>query len=321
MTSWVLIGVALSAAAGDMVTNDAWGRLFDEAYRLEAEGRYAEAFVQSSRALEETQKFDPGDVRISMTLNRIGIAATHLGRYPVAEKAFLRGIRLIEQRQGDRFPLALLLGNLGSVYFLEGNRNKEAEQLKRRALDLALSVVGPNHPDTGNLFLGLAILELQTHRMPEAQAHLESALAALENSPPEYATHLAAAFHNFAHLAASRERYSEAIAKYEKSIALFEQNLRPDHPSLTYPLTGLASVYIKTDQAALALPLLDRALRIAESAYDKDHPVLANVLSLYAAALKKAGRKTEAQVMASRAATIAAVRRAKVDISDLGAGR
>ncbi len=313
------VGCVFTIVAAGWGQDDVWKRLFEEAYKLDSEGRFAEAYLQSRKALQETERFDPSDIRIAMTLNRIGISAMNLGRYPEAERAFSRGIRLMEGTQTNRFELATLLGNLGSVYFLEGNRFRQAERLKRQALDLTLTVFGPGEPAAGNMFMGLAILEMQNHRSAEAQLLLERAVAALETAPPEYAGHLAAAFHNSASLAVSMGRYSQAIAPYQRAIALFEQNLGASHPHLTLPLTGLAAVYIKINQARLALPLLQRALVLAESSYDQDHPVLAKILSLYASALDRLGRRRESQLMASRAATVAALRRAKVDIIDLNA--
>lgn len=79
--------------------------------------------------------------------------ATDLGNYAEAERVFERGIRLVEETENDRVVLAELLGNLGSVYFIEGNRLHEAERMKKRALDLAIESLGPSHPATGNMFL------------------------------------------------------------------------------------------------------------------------------------------------------------------------
>jgi len=71
------------------------------------------------------------------------------------------------------------------------------------------------------------------------------------------------------------------------------------------------------NQPERALPLLARALAIADSSYEQDHPILVSILSVYAGALKKAGMKKEAKSLADRAATIDARRRAKVGLADL----
>jgi tetratricopeptide (TPR) repeat protein len=86
-------------------------------------------------------------------------------------------------------------------------------------------------------------------------------------------------------------------------------------------------VYVKLGDAALAEPLFHRALTIAESAFGSDHPLVADVLRLYARDLQKLGRKKEARALERRAAAISAhdasrvAANALVDISDLRVGR
>jgi hypothetical protein len=64
--------------------------------------------------------------------------------------------------------------------------------------------------------------------------------------------------------------YERAVKLHERALAIKEKTVRPDNPSLLYPLLGLAEALLKVGQPARATPLLERALGLPSTGYEAD---------------------------------------------------
>ena len=93
----------------------------------------------------------------------------------------------------------------------------------------------------------------------------------------------------------SLRHYAEAEASYERSLAIREQQLWPDHPDVAQSLSNLGLLYIAEGRYVGAERLLKRALAIRVKAFKSDHPdiglSLRNVGNVYA----KEGRCSDAR--------------------------
>lgn len=73
-----------------------WLELAEGARQLRLQGRYAEGLELAQQAVRQAEAFGPGDSRIGVALVELGTLSRFLGRFPEAERAYLRGIRILE---------------------------------------------------------------------------------------------------------------------------------------------------------------------------------------------------------------------------------
>ena len=91
---------------------------------------------------------------------------------------------------------------------------------------------------------------------------------------------------------------------YERSLAIWEKALGPDHPAVAIGLAYLARLYVLQGRYGDAEPLYKRSLAIREKALGSDHPSIATSLDNIAALYKHQGRYTEAKPLQKRSLEI-----------------
>jgi tetratricopeptide (TPR) repeat protein len=101
-----------------------------------------------------------------------------------------------------------------------------------------------------------------------------------------------------------RATYAEPVAHFERSSAVLEKALGPDHPDVGTSLNNLASLYRAQGEYDAAEPLFRRDLAIGEKALGPDHPDVAITLVNLAELLAGTGKLDEAEAMARRALNI-----------------
>ena len=100
--------------------------------------------------------------------------------------------------------------------------------------------------------------------------------------------------------------HAEAEPLYQRSLAIVEKALGPDHRNVAKSLNNLAGFYYARGRYAAAEPLLKRSLAILEKALGPEHPLVAQSLENYAALVRNTGRSAEAAEMEARAKAIRA---------------
>ncbi len=73
--------------------------------------------------------------------------------------------------------------------------------------------------------------------------------------------------------------YSEAEPLYQRSVAILEKALGPEHPDVAASLNNLAGLYKVQGHYAEAEPLYKRSLAINEKALGPEHPDVAASLN------------------------------------------
>ncbi len=73
-------------------------------------------------------------------------------------------------------------------------------------------------------------------------------------------------------------RYAEAEPLYQRSLAIVEKALGPEHPHVATSLNNLARLYRDQGHYAEAEPLYQRSLEIREKALGPEHPDVARSL-------------------------------------------
>jgi len=99
-------------------------------------------------------------------------------------------------------------------------------------------------------------------------------------------------------------RYSEAIPLAKSALALFEEALGPEDPSVASTLNNLAVLYQATGDYARAAPLYERALTILEKAFGPEQPQVANALIDLATVYQSSRDYARAELGAGRIAAL-----------------
>lgn len=84
MLSLVLLTAAIFGAD--------WLELAEGSRQLRLQGRYPEGLELAQQAVRQAEAFGPGDSRMAVALVELATLSRFLGRFPEAERAYLRGI-------------------------------------------------------------------------------------------------------------------------------------------------------------------------------------------------------------------------------------
>jgi tetratricopeptide (TPR) repeat protein len=98
--------------------------------------------------------------------------------------------------------------------------------------------------------------------------------------------------------------HAEAEPLYRRTLAIAENSLGLDHPTVAIRLNNLAQLLQATNRLTEAEPLMRRALTIDEKSFGPDHPDVATDLNNLAQLLQRTNRRTEAEPLMHRALTI-----------------
>ncbi|WP_020396249.1 tetratricopeptide repeat protein [Thiolinea disciformis] len=99
-------------------------------------------------------------------------------------------------------------------------------------------------------------------------------------------------------------KYPQAQPLYERSLAISEQTLGKEHPSVGTSLNNLAGLYESMGEYAKALPLYERSLAISEQALGKEHPDVGTSLNNLAGLYRAMGEYAKALPLFERALAI-----------------
>ncbi len=128
-----------------------------------------------------------------------------------------------------------------------------------------------------SLLSSIGILRQEQGRFDEAREVQERALAMLPSAGDEIRR---AKLHNT--LGATYDyagEHEQAIAHFERAIALFEARRGPDHPDNVYPLANLAWARLNRGEHEQAEPILHRAIELLRRTSASDTYALATLLS------------------------------------------
>jgi tetratricopeptide (TPR) repeat protein len=200
-------------------------------------------------------------------------------------------------------PTARLFNDLGVLFDIKADY-AEAETLKRRALAIFETSLGPDHPNVATNLNNLAQLLHATNRLAEAEPLMRRALAIDETSYGPDHPDVAINLNNLALLLKDTNRLAEAEPLCRRALAIFETSVGPDHPSVATNLNNLAALLQATNRLAEAEPLCRRALAIDETSYGPDHPNVATDLNNLASLLHATNRLVEAEPLMRRALAI-----------------
>ena len=249
-------------------------------------------------ALQTAESFGSRDLRLALTLSRLGSIYLSLGRYREAEDACLRSLAAWQQAAPADPDRSTILVCLVTVYGRTGEYAK-AEKFGRMAIEIQERAHGGEGADLGGPLQNLAAILQSEHRYAEAQELYQRALHILDKGGrPNFA---ASAHSNFGLLLGEMGRPEDGIAEAQRAITIWEAAFGRDHPRVVPGLTNLATLYCRWGRWSKAEEPVRRARDIVVQSFGPDHPMLDSILRIYADVLQHVGRKREAKQMARTA--------------------
>jgi tetratricopeptide (TPR) repeat protein len=235
-----------------------------------------------------------------IALNNLAVLYAVLERPADAERYFKRAISVVEEAEESLAvnTLARTKLHLASLY-VETNRTREAEKLDLPAVMAKLQ----NPQDQARVRSMLASIAMAKNDLARAeemylgvlsfwQEHLAHGLGQTET---------ATALNNLGIIAWRQNRTEAALTRLERSLGMWRTVLGEKNPTLAKTMSNLATVCVQAKRYDEAARWLEQADVIAQHTFGEVHPLTISLRQQYAEALKKAGRKEEAKVIARAA--------------------
>ena len=289
--------MALAALAGQSPRSDNLiaGR------NLMALGQYREAEAKLLDAARDAQESGTGQAGV--VYNDLATLYHLLGRYPEAEAFYLRALRAWPSGEIEDGPTRLrILNNLACLY-LNRRDVARAEQMCRRAQLLKIQAQASDPLDSARLLINLGRIHCARRKYAEAESAYRQAQAIWEGKAGAYPGEVAAVLGNLAVMYSNAGRPAEAISEMEKSVALARTTPHAE-PGIARRLTIVGEWYRLAGRMREAEQAFQEALRLAENSPTPARDYMPELLSSYAAVLRKTDRRTEAKELEARAHTI-----------------
>lgn len=273
-----------------------WDHSVQEAEQLFRSGKYEQAIISAKRALDiATRNAGQDSLAVATSLNNLALIYNAQGKFEEAESLFEKGHAIAEKVLGQNHPaLARFIKNRAQFYYRRGDFH-QADPLYRRVLDIP---PGDNRELTDARIDSMAALYCIEDNYADVNSGCdwspEIVEKAMGSNHPAFATSLekVAESHDiegklmdqriFSKEGATSEKLkiesAEVEALYMRVIEIRERALGVEHPEVAKGLSGLANLYLSSENYAKAQPLFMRALMIREKALGPDHLEVAQSL-------------------------------------------
>jgi tetratricopeptide (TPR) repeat protein len=196
---------------------------------LSAQGRHAEADPAYRQVLGMYEVLHgPEDFHLAIVLSNLGNSLRRTGRGREAYPLYRRAVSVAEI-SGDKVLLAQCLTNYGWYLHTQGD-GAEAEIQFRRAMVLALTIVGPDHPFVGNLHGNIAFSLLDQGKPAEAEPEFAAGLRIQEAGLGSDSPDLMETLGGYARTLARLDRPAEAEPLFRRAKVIAATRLAAAHP-------------------------------------------------------------------------------------------
>ncbi|WP_291835753.1 tetratricopeptide repeat protein, partial [Brevundimonas sp.] len=218
---------------------------------LTAQGRHAEADPLYRQVLGMYEVlYGPDDFHVAIVLSNLGNSLRRTGRAHQAEPLYVRAVTIAEGAN-DPVLLAQCLTNYGWFLHVAGD-GARAEAPFRRALALALEIVGPDHPFTGNARANIGYALSDQGRWTEAEEPFRQGLAIFEAGVGADSPDLLDTLTGYAAVLDRLGRGEEAEALYRRARTIAGARLPPAHATAlagTEQYAGFLIHRVRSDEA------------------------------------------------------------------------
>jgi tetratricopeptide (TPR) repeat protein len=215
------------------------------------------------------------------------------GHNDVALAAYQKGLAIYEKELGkDSERAGHVAGLIGLVEDDLGHHDEAVRDLQR-ALESAGRIYGTAHPNYANALSNIATHTVEQdpkHALALAEQAHAIRLAALDANHPELAT----SWSNLGGMKQMLGMQAEAKADLDKALAIKEQVLGPDNPSVGVTHLTLSQVAFGLKDMPGALEHGQRAVAIFEKSLGNDHPYTAKARAHLGTLLLETGHPADA---------------------------
>jgi len=142
-------------------------------------GRYVDAETAYLHSLDVLQKVEAESERLPTLYINLAAVYSGMERYEEAERNLTRAAEIYDQTYDSDHPKRALINvNLAEVYQKMG-RIELSDTIYQRARDVFIEAFGPDHFAVGEVLRGMAVNDLISGRLAQAQAKAEEAEAIL----------------------------------------------------------------------------------------------------------------------------------------------
>ncbi|MBN4049707.1 tetratricopeptide repeat-containing sensor histidine kinase, partial [Bacteroidales bacterium AH-315-N07] len=248
------------------------------------QGNFSKALESHLKSLKINEK--TGDKKgIAVSYNNIGIFHWNKGNYSYALKYFFKALKL-EEEIGNKGNIARYYNNIGAIYDQSKNYTK-AEDFYLKSLKMYIEAgnesgvaysygnIGLVHVNQKDYLLGLEYLfkslEIQSEKMDKwgiakTSTNIGKLLTFISFSPDTIYDIIKDSLNILipeSKYENGRERLREqALGYFLKSVQISEE--MGDKRISTYPLYGIADLYVKQGRAVEALPFIQQGIAVAK---------------------------------------------------------
>jgi len=270
---------------------------------LEYQGQIKEAERIVLNVIRNAEAANSNSMELGIALNNLAVLYVSTNRYADAEQYFTRSLRVLESIPGEvaQQVVAKAKIHLAAVY-LETDRGDEAMKLDVPSL-VDLLLVPEDRARAKCSMAGMAAWRKDLNTAERLYAEVlafwrEPSRAAA--SQAEIATIL----NNMGAVALDQGRNDIALTRLEQSLIAWQSILGPQHPTLAKAMANLGAVSMRLKKYGDAAMWMGRAAELGRTAFGELHPFTVSAQFAHADALKKAGRKSEASIVARAASAV-----------------
>jgi tetratricopeptide (TPR) repeat protein/tRNA A-37 threonylcarbamoyl transferase component Bud32 len=262
---------------------------------LKETGRFDEARAALERSLAiSSETLGESHPVTSKAIANLGLLLDAQGNDLEAEKFQRRALAAREAALGpDHIEVSFVLANLASV-LIDLGKHDEALELARRSLAIREKQTGPDSQHTA---AGLSYVAQALRARGDTDGAVDynqRALAILDKQGGNVDPNVGVMLSRLAEIAEERKQHAAALTHYRRVKEVYQASLGPEHPDLADPLTGIGRAELELGRAALALPLLEEALKRRLSVAGSIDPLLvADTRFTLARALRASRRDPE----------------------------
>lgn len=211
---------------------------------------------------------------IAQMRGKLADAQVNRGNYKDAELLYIKSLAFYSRPKGGKpAEAAELMRRLGKTYLALAHFGK-AVSILRNSLDIKSRLDGPESPQAAQVRMSLAIALKTMDRLDEAEKEISRVLPVMKKMSGG-GLHFAQALRIQGDIRLAQGRNVEAIARYERSLAILEKELEPTSLSLVSNFNNLALAYQKTGALEKSLAFFERSLIILKGTLGVDHPRVA----------------------------------------------
>ena len=254
----------------DLLTAEAWTRLFDVVAVQQAHPEQAE-FIEDAARQWIVRAGSPLRVEIRW-LETKGHIAFWRGDFADAERQYRAEVDIIRERLGGKDPaLAIAYNSVGAAVASQG-RYADASAVFQQAMDLGAEVLGPGHPWVALVTTNLGLLHQRIGNLEQARTLHERALATYEAVYGEQHRRVALVLINLGAVFMAQGDYAAAEEAARRSVDIVDAVDGPDHPDLGNRLVSLAEALIKRSRWQEAREAAQRSLAVNDKNGRQEHP-------------------------------------------------